>query len=190
MKKDLLNEINQIKFMFGYKVGKVLSEQDENKDKPFIAAGLQKVSEINLADGTYDTTTNRENGVLLPGGPASIWDLYIVDANNKWTGYIFRPDSGGMPRSGPKPQLEISNKQVTTRTGTIWYKYSQSTKQNDGENVRLGSALSIYLVKPGDNLTKIAKEMGVTVDEILKSNPQIKNKNKIFPGDKIQIEKF
>jgi len=29
MKKDLLNEINQIKFMFGYKAGKVLSEQEE-----------------------------------------------------------------------------------------------------------------------------------------------------------------
>jgi hypothetical protein len=53
----------------------------------------------------------------------------------------------------------------------------------------IGTALSIYQVKPGDNLTKISKEMGVSVDEILKQNPHIKDKNKIFPGDKIQIEK-
>jgi LysM repeat protein len=43
----------------------------------------------------------------------------------------------------------------------------------------------IYTVKPGDNLTKIAKKFDMTVSDILKMNPQIKDANKIYPGDKI-----
>ena len=58
----------------------------------------------------------------------------------------------------------------------------------EDRKVDVGTALSIYTIQPGDNLTKIANEMGVTVDDILKQNPQIKDKNKIFPGDTIQIE--
>jgi len=43
----------------------------------------------------------------------------------------------------------------------------------------------MYVVKPGDNLTNIAKKYGMTVSDILKMNPQIKDANKIYPGDKI-----
>ena len=43
----------------------------------------------------------------------------------------------------------------------------------------------IYVVKPGDNLTNIAKKYNMTVSDILKANPQIKDANKIYPGDKI-----
>ena len=43
----------------------------------------------------------------------------------------------------------------------------------------------MYVVKPGDNLTNIAKKYDMTVSDILKMNPQIKDANKIYPGDKI-----
>jgi|LakMenEpi03Aug12_release.lakeMendotaPanAssembly.Ray.scaffolds.fasta_scaffold27771_6 hypothetical protein len=69
------------------------------------------------------------------------------------------------------------------------YKPGKVLSEQDEPKFDIGTALSIYQVKPGDNLTKISKEMGVSVDEILKQNPHIKDKNKIFPGDKIQIEK-
>jgi LysM repeat protein len=39
----------------------------------------------------------------------------------------------------------------------------------------------------GDTLRKIATRFETTVDEILKINPQIKNANLIYPGDKINI---
>jgi LysM repeat protein len=43
-----------------------------------------------------------------------------------------------------------------------------------------------YEVKPGDNLTKIAQQMGTTLPELLKANPQYqKNPNLIHPGEKI-----
>jgi LysM repeat protein len=45
----------------------------------------------------------------------------------------------------------------------------------------------VYTVVRGDTLRKIAARFDTTVDEILKINPQIKNANLIFPGDRINI---
>ena len=49
------------------------------------------------------------------------------------------------------------------------------------------SGEGMYVVKPGDNLTNIAKKFDMTVSDILKMNPQIKDANKIYPGDEINI---
>jgi murein DD-endopeptidase MepM/ murein hydrolase activator NlpD len=45
-----------------------------------------------------------------------------------------------------------------------------------------------YVVKKGDYLGKIAKAHGTTVAQILKDNPSIKNKNLIYPGDRIKLQ--
>ena len=45
----------------------------------------------------------------------------------------------------------------------------------------------VYTVVRGDTLRKIAARFDTTVAEILKINPQIKNANLIYPGDKINI---
>lgn len=44
---------------------------------------------------------------------------------------------------------------------------------------------NIHSVGRGDNLSRIAKRYGTTVEEILKKNPSIKDPNRINPGDKI-----
>jgi hypothetical protein len=46
---------------------------------------------------------------------------------------------------------------------------------------------TIYFVRAGDNLAKIAKRFGTTIDAILKANPQIKDPNRIKVGDQITI---
>jgi len=38
---------------------------------------------------------------------------------------------------------------------------------------------TVYTVKAGDTLSQIAKQFGVTVDQIVKANPQIKNPDKL-----------
>jgi len=45
-----------------------------------------------------------------------------------------------------------------------------------------------YVVQKGDNLTKIATRYGTTVDAIMVLNPQIKNKNLIYTGQKIRVK--
>jgi LysM repeat protein len=44
-----------------------------------------------------------------------------------------------------------------------------------------------YKIKKGDNLTKIAKANGTTVQALLKANPNIKNPNLIYAGESIRI---
>lgn len=47
--------------------------------------------------------------------------------------------------------------------------------------------LRVYIVQPSDTLFKISKRFSVTVSEILKVTPDIKDPNLIFPGQKILI---
>jgi LysM repeat protein len=44
-----------------------------------------------------------------------------------------------------------------------------------------------YVIKPGDNLTKIAKANGTTIKDIMAVNPQIKDPNKIMAGAKLNL---
>lgn len=44
-----------------------------------------------------------------------------------------------------------------------------------------------YTVKSGDTLTSIAKKNNTTVENLVKLNPQIKDPNKIYKGDKVRI---
>lgn len=46
-----------------------------------------------------------------------------------------------------------------------------------------------YIVQTGDTLFKIAKKFGVTLDALIAANPQIKDPNKVSPGDVIHIPK-
>jgi LysM repeat protein len=45
----------------------------------------------------------------------------------------------------------------------------------------------VYTVRQGDLLSKIAKKFDVTIEDLLKANPQIKNPDRITVGDKITI---
>jgi nucleoid-associated protein YgaU len=46
---------------------------------------------------------------------------------------------------------------------------------------------TVYTVKAGDTLSRIAGKYGVTVDAIVKANPQIKDPNKLGLGDQLVI---
>ena len=44
-----------------------------------------------------------------------------------------------------------------------------------------------YIIKPGDNLTKIARANGTTIKDIMAANPQIKDPNKIYAGAQLNL---
>jgi uncharacterized YkwD family protein/spore coat assembly protein SafA len=48
-------------------------------------------------------------------------------------------------------------------------------------------AQQVYTVQPGDSLWKIAVRFQVGISEIIQANPQFKNPNLIYPGQKVNI---
>ncbi|MCF2945784.1 SafA/ExsA family spore coat assembly protein [Paenibacillus tarimensis] len=49
------------------------------------------------------------------------------------------------------------------------------------------AATDTYIVQKGDSLWKIAVKYQIGVSEIISANPQFKNPNLIYPGDKVNI---
>lgn len=73
-------------------------------------------------------------------------------------------------------------KTVTDKDGRVTK--TTTEKINDGKPVD-------YEVKPDDNLTWIAQQHGVTLDELKRTNPELfekRNPNLINPGEKVRIE--
>lgn len=62
---------------------------------------------------------------------------------------------------------------------------TRATSTNTG--TRAAQQGSGYTVRRGDNLTHIAKRHGVNLRDVIKANPQIKDPNKIFPGQSINL---
>jgi uncharacterized YkwD family protein/spore coat assembly protein SafA len=54
----------------------------------------------------------------------------------------------------------------------------------------ISNAQQVYTVQPGDSLWKIAVRYQVGISEIIQVNPQFKNPNLIYPGDKVNIPNF
>ena len=46
---------------------------------------------------------------------------------------------------------------------------------------------TLYTIKHNDTLSKIAKAYGITLEELMRANPTIKNPNKISEGQQITI---
>jgi len=45
-----------------------------------------------------------------------------------------------------------------------------------------------HTVKKGDTLSAIARAYGTTLSAVIALNPQIKNPNLIYPGDRIRVK--
>ncbi len=77
--------------------------------------------------------------------------------------------SGGGPRSSPSPSA------VGGPSASL------------APTVPPAPTPSLYTIKKNDNLSKIAKAHGITLDELLRANPAIKNPNAIAEGQQIVI---
>lgn len=64
-----------------------------------------------------------------------------------------------------------------------------SSRDDDDDDDDDGDYID-YKIKRGDTLSGIAKRYGTTVSKLMKANPYIKNKNKIYAGKYLQIPKF
>ncbi len=70
---------------------------------------------------------------------------------------------------------------VKTPAGRIFYwRLEQNGSMIDGSE-------RYYLVRGGDNLTKIAKAYDITLEKLLSVNPQIDDPNMLFGGELVRI---
>ncbi len=88
----------------------------------------------------------------------------------------------------PQPQQEVAPQQqevVVEQPAPA----AQAAPQQEPENKPAATDAPItYVVKPGDNLTKIAKQFGVKISDIRAANPSIKN-DQIKIGQKLVIKR-
>ena len=69
-----------------------------------------------------------------------------------------------------------------------WVNNNFSQKITEGiDSVEPDDTEEIYIVRPGDTLSKIASLHGMNLDQILALNPDIEDPNKVSPGQKIIV---
>ena len=62
-----------------------------------------------------------------------------------------------------------------------------NSKKDTAQDTKPEGDVELYTIKPGDNLTRIARTFGTTIPEILKLNPQITNPNLIYAGKELKL---
>lgn len=122
-----------------------------------------------LFDGLFGTKTNDQN---KPESQKGYWNSSI-----NWLKTIAEYLK---PKAKVEAQADaVLNKKVGTSTTT--------TSNSSIPVSPTQSATQSYTVEKGDVLWKVAKAHGITTEELLAANPQIKNKNRIKPGETINI---
>ena len=100
--------------------------------------------------------------------------------------YANRSDRfGGGRGQGPQGRMP---KRSAVAAGAV--AGAAATSLGDGEKKNgsvQGAKGSSYTIKKGDTLSAIARDSGVRLSELRDANPQIKDLNKIMPGQKIKV---
>jgi len=78
--------------------------------------------------------------------------------------------------TGKKNTGQAGGIDMTKPIGTVNTTVSSASKQ-----------LENYTIKAGDTLTKIAKDTGISIQDIMKANPSIKDKDKIYTGAELEL---
>lgn len=125
-------------------------------------------------------------------GDAETWRKYATSSST--------PAPAPTPEPTPAPKKsneEIAQEVIAGKWGNgeerkkrltdAGYDY-QAVQNRVNEKIGIDKQPKVeyYTVKSGDNLTKIAKKYGTTVDQLVKWNG-IKDKNLIYPGQKLRV---
>ena len=140
-----------------------------------------EIIHCNYGNGTVTTNNEREG-----------YDYYLSSARRPVR--FFRPV--GAIEDKPKKSISDVAKEVidgkwgvgadrADRLQKAGYSYRQV---QDEVNRQVQSKPVWYVIKAGDSLGAIAKAHGVSLDSVIRLNPQIKNPNLVYKGQKIRIQ--
>lgn len=82
-----------------------------------------------------------------------------------------------------KPEVTTSQQPQQANPATN----SRQTVPQSPANIPTTGIPGIYKIKPGDTITKIARQYSTTIDNLMKLNPQITNPNLIYAGRTINV---
>ena len=114
----------------------------------------------------------------------------VVECTGSWGGGILfswiDPDGTRRRMKGGSKNGKWAYKGKPTK----WVSYDSQKPQTDPSVPAddKNTDYEYYTVKSGDILSKIATKFNTTVDELMKLNPQIKDKNLIYAGQKIRVK--
>ena len=133
-----------------------------------------------------------------------------ANSNYSFNGFLYNPEIKDPEPVPPTPPTPVETVYTVVKGDTLWgiakrfygngMKYKELAEYNHISNpnlIRVGQKIKIpnatpepveqtYVVKKGDNLTKIAKMFGTTVNALVKKN-NIKNPNLIYVGQVLKI---
>lgn len=140
-----------------------------------------EIIHCNYGNGTVTTNNEREG-----------YDYYLSSARRPVR--FFRP-VGAIENKPKKSVSEIAKEVIDGKWGVGADRqarlqragYSYRDVQNE-VNRQLRNRPVYHVVKAGDSLGGIAKAHKVSLDSVIKLNPQIKNPNLIYKGQKIRIK--
>lgn len=97
------------------------------------------------------------------------------------------PSPGGSGATSGANAVDVAQPTAQTQPGTGDASVAQAMANKPAAQAPAAPAGGQYVIKPGDNLTKIAKANGTTIKDIMAVNPQIKDPNKIMAGAKLNL---
>lgn len=118
---------------------------------------------------------------------------YFLDRKRSWKERYFRPI--GNVDNAKKSIKEVAKEVIDGKwgNGQVRFKNLELAGYDYKEvqaavNELIKSKPVYYVVKAGDSLSAIAKKYGISLNELIKRNPQITNPNLIRVGQKIRIK--
>ena len=112
----------------------------------------------------------------------------VIECTTAWQGgvqYTYVDEKGGRYNYKGGSKSKYSWEEYGLLTPYI--EYSDNQEQKPIPNPPVEITFADYTVKKDDTLSGIAKKYNTTVEAIMRANPQIKDANKIYVGQVIQI---
>ena len=154
-----------VKLMVGGRLLDHTNPSDQRIFATFVQAAQQQgLTGFGAGPGYMDN-----NSIHVGYGDAAVWGAGGAGANAP--SWLRNAYSGGSP--GPVPPAPIPN----------------APSNNRGQMIVAGEQIgnpNAYVIKPGDNLTKIADQFGTTVPELVRLN-NIRNPNVIIAGETLTL---
>lgn len=136
---------------------------------------------------TLEVLPTTQQGDKLSFSSDKFSTFVIVELKEEGTGQPQQPSNPTEPAQPVQPQQPSQPQQSSGSSQQTSVKTQNSGNSQSTAKTEVKEPVN-YLIKRGDTLSKIAARHGLRLSELLLLNPQIKNPNRIYPGQVIIVD--